>query len=48
MRRDYLGGPNHRWEDHIKINLEEKGLIWLRTWYGGGGVESCVNTVMYF
>jgi hypothetical protein len=34
--------PRSRWEDNIKMNLQEvgwevwAGLIWLRIWTGGG------------
>jgi len=37
-----LGRPRHRWEDNIKMDLEEvgwgtwTGLNWLRTGTGGG------------
>jgi hypothetical protein len=37
-----LGRPRHRWEDNIKIDLQEvgggtwTGLIWLRIGTGGG------------
>ena len=37
-----LRRPKHRWEDSIKMDLQEvgcgvwTGLIWLRTWTGGG------------
>jgi len=37
-----LGRPRHRWEDNIKMDLEEvgwgtqTGLIWLTTGTGGG------------
>jgi hypothetical protein len=37
-----LGRPRHRWEDNIKIDLEEfgwevwTGLSWLRIGTGGG------------
>jgi hypothetical protein len=37
-----LGRPRHRWEDNIKIDLQEvgwgvrTGMIWLRTWTSGG------------
>jgi hypothetical protein len=37
-----LGRPRHRWEDNIKIDLQEVGcgawigLIWLRIGTGGG------------
>ena len=38
-----LGSPRHRWEDNIKMGLQEvgcgvgawSGLIWLRIWTGG-------------
>jgi hypothetical protein len=36
-----FGRPRRRWEDHIKINIQEvglaewTGLIWLRTRAGG-------------
>jgi hypothetical protein len=37
-----LGRPRRRWEDNIKIDLQDvgwgawTGLIWLRIWTGGG------------
>jgi len=37
-----LGRPRHRWEDNIKMDLQEVGcgvwtvLSWLRIWIGGG------------
>jgi hypothetical protein len=37
-----LGKPRHRWEDNIKMDLQEvgwgawTGLIWLRIGTGGG------------
>jgi hypothetical protein len=37
-----LGRPRRRWEDNIKMDLQEvgwgawTGLIWLRIWTGGG------------
>ena len=31
-----LGKPRHRWEDNIKMDLHEVGLIWLRTGTGYG------------
>jgi hypothetical protein len=37
-----LGRPRRRWEDKIKMDLQEvewgawTGLIWLRIWTGGG------------
>jgi hypothetical protein len=37
-----LGRPRHRWEDNIKMDLQEvgwgnwTGLIWRRIWTGGG------------
>ena len=37
-----LGRPRHRWEDHIKMDLQEVGGVmgtgwsWLRTGTGGG------------
>ena len=37
-----LGRPKHRWEDDIKVDLQEvwcgawTGLIWLRIGTGGG------------
>jgi hypothetical protein len=37
-----LGRPSRRWEDNIKLDLQELGLrewtvlIWLRIWTGGG------------
>jgi hypothetical protein len=37
-----LGRPRRRWEDNIKMDLQEVrwgawiGLIWLRIWIGGG------------
>jgi len=36
-----LGKPRRRWEDNIKMDLQEMGcgawpaLIWLRIWTGG-------------
>ena len=39
-----LGRPRHRWEDNIKMDLQEVGwgtwtaLIWLRIGTGGGHV----------
>jgi Cu2+-containing amine oxidase len=36
------GKPRHRWEENIKMDLQEvgwgswTGLIWLRRWAGGG------------
>jgi hypothetical protein len=39
-----LGRPRHRWEDNIKVNLQEvgwvawTGFIWLRTWTGSGNL----------
>jgi len=41
-RKRPLGRPRRRWEDNIKINLQEvrwgawTGLIWLMIWTGGG------------
>jgi hypothetical protein len=41
-RRRPLGGPSRRWEDNIKMDLQEvgwgawTGLIWLRIGTGGG------------
>ena len=40
--RDHLGRPRRRWEDNIKMDLQEiglgtwNGIIWLRTGAGGG------------
>jgi hypothetical protein len=40
--RRQLGRPRHRWEDNIKVDLQElgwgawTGLIWLRIGTGGG------------
>jgi hypothetical protein len=40
--RRTLGRPRRRWDDNIKINLQEvgwrtwTGLIWFRTGTGGG------------
>jgi hypothetical protein len=40
-----LGGPRRRWEDNMKVDLQEvgcegmDGLIWLRTGIGGGQLE---------
>jgi len=35
-----LGSPRQRWEDNIKMDLQEvgrgHGLIWLRVWTDGG------------
>jgi len=37
-----LGRPRHRWEDNIKMDLQEvgwgdwTGLIWLKIWTDGG------------
>jgi S-ribosylhomocysteine lyase LuxS involved in autoinducer biosynthesis len=31
-----LGRPRHRWKDNIKMDLQEVGLIWLRTGTGDG------------
>jgi hypothetical protein len=31
-----LGRPRRRWEDNIKMDLEEVGLIWLRLGTAGG------------
>jgi hypothetical protein len=44
-----LGRPRHRWEDNIKMDLQEvgceakTGLVWLRTGTGGN-----VNVLMNF
>jgi hypothetical protein len=41
-RQRPLGRPRHRWEDNIKIDVQEvgwgtrTGLIWLRIGTGGG------------
>ena len=41
-----LGRPGHRWEDNIKMDLQEIGweawtaLIWLRTGTGGGHLQT--------
>jgi hypothetical protein len=43
---DHLGRPRHRWEDNIKMDLQElglgawTGLIWLRI---GTGSRECGN-----
>jgi hypothetical protein len=31
-----LGRPRHRWEDNIKLDLQEVGGGWLRIVRGGG------------
>jgi hypothetical protein len=31
-----LGRPGHRWEDNIKMDLQEVGGSWLRIGTGGG------------
>jgi hypothetical protein len=31
-----LGRPRRRWEDNIKMDLQEVGFIWLRTGTGDG------------
>ena len=31
-----LGRPRHRWEDNIKLGLQEVGFIWLRRGTGDG------------
>ena len=31
-----LGRPRHRWEDNIKMDLQEVGGSWLRIGTGGG------------
>jgi hypothetical protein len=31
-----LGRPTRRWEDNIKMDLQEVGLIWLSIGKGGG------------
>jgi hypothetical protein len=31
-----LGRPRRRWEENIKLDLREAGLIWLRIGTGGG------------
>jgi hypothetical protein len=41
-RRKPLGRPRNRWEDNVKVDLQEvewgawTGLIWLRIGTGGG------------
>ena len=41
LKKTPLGRPRHRWEDNIKMDLQEMGMgawtgfIWLRTWTGG-------------
>jgi len=46
-----LGRPRHRWEDNIKMDLQEVkwgswiGLIWLRVGTGGGPCK-CSNELL--
>ena len=43
-----LGRPRHRWEDNIKMDLQEVGVVgtgwsWLRIGTGGGHLLSTVR-----
>jgi hypothetical protein len=38
-----LGRPRRRWEDNIKMNIQEVGLSWLRI---GAGARALVYAVM--
>jgi hypothetical protein len=44
-----LGRPRHRWEDNIKMDLEEIGIggaNWIRLAQDRVQWRACVNTVM--
>jgi len=34
-----IGRPRRRWEEIIKMDLQEVGSSWLRIWTGGGHLK---------
>ena len=49
--RDHLGKPSRRWEDNIKVDLQEVGcggMDWIELAQDKEGRQAVVNAVMNF